>query len=98
MPVAPDPIVSIALPILALMKDKGVKVSVMVPQTTRRETLRKLKTLVQVRSREQMFGGGIISADDQLIILLGEDPLTGLTSATSSAHSGLGRVGKSAFD
>src|SRR2546428_7388691 len=31
MPVAPDPIVSIALPILALVKEKGVKVSVMVP-------------------------------------------------------------------
>ena len=98
MPVAPDPIVSIALPILALMKDKGVKVSVMVPQTTSRETLRKLKTLVQVRTREQMFGGGIISDDDQIIILLGEDPLKGLTLAISSDHIGLVRFGKSYFE
>src|SRR6184192_3730661 len=98
MPIAPDPIVSIALPILALMKDKGVKVSVMVPQTTSRETLRKLKTLVQVRTREQMFGGGIISDDDQIIILLGEDPLKGLTLAISSDHIGLVRFGKSYFE
>ncbi len=98
MPVAPDPIVSIALPILALMKDKGVKVSVMVPQTTSRETLRKLKTLVQVRTREQMFGGGIISDDNQIIILLGEDPLKGLTLAISSDHIGLVRFGKSYFE
>ena len=98
MPVAPDPIVSIALPILALMKDKGIKVSVMVPQTTSRETLRKLKTLVQVRTREQMFGGGIISDDDQIIILLGEDPLKGLTLAISSDHIGLVKFGKSYFE
>jgi len=98
MPVAPDPIVSMALPILALMKEKGVKVSVMVPQTTSRETLRKLKTLVQVRTREQMFGGGIISDDDLIIILLGEDPLKGLTLAISSDHIGLVRFGKSYFE
>ncbi len=98
MPVAPDPIVSIALPILALMKEKGVNVSVMVPQTTSRETLRKLKALVQVRTREQMFGGGIISDDDQIIILLGEDPLKGLTLAISSDHIGLVKFGKSYFE
>src|SRR5207249_7202467 len=33
MPVVPDPIVSMALPILALMRQKGVNVSVMLPVT-----------------------------------------------------------------
>src|SRR5207245_9296506 len=67
MPVAPDPIVSIALPILALMKEKGVKVSVMVPQNTSRETLRKLRGLVQVRTRQQQSEGGIIQCYDKII-------------------------------
>jgi hypothetical protein len=98
MPVVPDPIVSVALPILGLMKEKGINVSVMVPQSTSKETLRKLRGLVQVRTREQMFGGGIISDDDQIIILLGEDPLKGLTLAISSDHIGLVRFGKSYFE
>src|SRR3989442_13039486 len=87
-----------ALLLLEMVKERGVRVSVMAPQTTSRETLRKLKTLVQVRTREQMFGGGIISDDDQIIILLGEDPLKGLTLAISSDHIGLVRFGKSYFE
>jgi len=98
MPVVPDPIVSMALPILALMREKGVNVSVMLPVTTGRETVRRLKGLVQVRTREQMFGGGIISDDSQIIILLGEDPEKGLTLAISSDHIGLVRFGKSYFE
>jgi sugar-specific transcriptional regulator TrmB len=98
MPVAPEPIVSMALPVLALMKGKGVNVSVMVLQTTSRETVRKLKVLAQVRTREQMFGGGIISDDSQIVILLGEDPLKGLTLAISSDHIGLVKFGKSYFE
>jgi hypothetical protein len=87
-----------ALPALALMKGNGVNVSVMVPQTTSRDTIRKLKTLAQVRTREQMFGGGIISDDNQIIILLGEDPQKGLTLAISSDHIGLVKFGKSYFE
>jgi sugar-specific transcriptional regulator TrmB len=98
MPLAPDPIVSMALPILELMRARGIKVSVMVPQTTNRETIRKFKAFVQVRTREQMFGGGIISDDDQIIILLGEDPQKGLTLAISSDHIGLVTFGKSYFE
>jgi sugar-specific transcriptional regulator TrmB len=98
MPVAPDPIVAMALPILGLMKGKGVNVSVMVPQTTSRDTIRKLKGLAQVRTREQMFGGGIISDDNQIVILLGEDPQKGLTLAISSDHIGLVKFGKSYFE
>jgi HTH-type transcriptional regulator, sugar sensing transcriptional regulator len=98
MPVVPDPIVSAALPILGLMKEKGVNVSVMLPQTTGRETIRRLKGLAQVRTRESLFGGGIISDDNRIIILLGEDPEKGLTLAISSDHIGLVRFGKSYFE
>src|SRR6266498_4053437 len=69
MPVVPDSIVSMALPVLGLMREKGVNVSVMIPVVTSRETVRRLKGLVQVRTREQLFGGGIISDDNQIIIL-----------------------------
>src|SRR5216117_2032969 len=98
MPVVPDAIVSMALSVLALMREKGVNVSVMLPLATSRETVRQLKGLAQVRTREQMFGGGIISDDNQIMILLGEDPEKGLTLAISSDHIGLVRFGKSYFE
>jgi HTH-type transcriptional regulator, sugar sensing transcriptional regulator len=98
MPVAPDPIVSIALPILNLMKEKGVKIFVMLPETANKELIRKLRAVVEVKTRQQMFGGGIISDDNQIILLLGEEPEKGLTLAISSEHIGLVRFGKSYFE
>jgi HTH-type transcriptional regulator, sugar sensing transcriptional regulator len=98
MPVVPESIVSIAVPVLSLMREKGVRVSVMLPMTVGRETIRRVRGLAEVRTREQMFGGGIISDDNRIVILLGEDPEKGLTLAISSDHIGLVRFGKSYFE
>lgn len=98
MPVVPETIVSIALPILGLMKGKGINVHVMLPQSTSKETVKRLKSVVEVRTREQMFGGGMISDDNQIILLLGEEPEKGLTLAISSEHIGLVKFGKSYFE
>ncbi|HEX9196555.1 MAG TPA: helix-turn-helix domain-containing protein [Candidatus Bathyarchaeia archaeon] len=98
MPVVPDQIVSLALPLVGLMREKGVNVSIMLPETTSRETIRRLKGAAEVRTRESLFGGGIISDDNQIIILLGEDPEKGLTLAISSDHIGLVKFGKSYFE
>ncbi len=98
MPVAPEPIVSIALPVLTLIKEKGVKIFVMLPETASRDLIRKLRAVVEIRTRQQMFGGGIISDDNQIILLLGEEPEKGLTLAISSDHIGLVRFGKSYFE
>jgi len=98
MPVAPDPIVAMAAPLLGMMNERGVKISVMVPEVTGRETVRRLKGLAEVRLREGMFGGGIISDSNQIILLLGEEPEKGLTLAISSDHLGLVKFGKNYFE
>ena len=98
MPLVPEPILSVAVPLLSMMKDRGVRVSIMVPTSTGRETLRKMQGLAEVRVREQMFGGGIISDNNQIIILLGEEPEKNLTLAISSEHLGLVQFGKSYFE
>ncbi len=98
MPIVPDAVLSAASPLLSAMKERGVQVSVMVPEATSRETLRKLKGLAEVRVREQMFGGGLISDSNQIIILLGEEPEKGLALAISSDHLGLVKFGKSYFE
>jgi len=45
-----------------------------------------------------MFGGGMISDSNQIIILLGEEPEKGLTLAISSEHAGLVKFGKIYFE
>src|SRR5712691_4101465 len=98
MPIVPDPVMSMATPLLSLMNSRGVKVSVMIPSLINKEVTRKLKGLAEIRTREQMFGGGLISDSNEIIILLGEEPEKGLTLAISSEHVGLVKFGKSYFE
>jgi HTH-type transcriptional regulator, sugar sensing transcriptional regulator len=98
MPVVPESVISLATPLLSLMISRGIRVSLMVPSVTGRDVVRKLKGLGEVRVREQMFGGGMISDSSEIIILLGEEPEKGLTLAISSDHEGLVKFGKIYFE
>jgi len=98
MPIVPDSVISMATPLLSLMNSRGIKVSVMIPSLISKDVTRKLKGLAEVRVREQMFGGGIISDSNEIILLLGEEPEKGLTLAISSDHLGLVKFGKSYFE
>ncbi len=98
MPIVPESVISVATPLLSLLSSRGIKVSIMVPSPTAKDTIRKLKELAEVRVREQMFGGGLISDSNEIIILLGEEPEKGLTLAISSEHAGLVKFGKIYFE
>ena len=98
VPVVPEAIVTLAAPLLSIMRDRGVKVSILVTSSAGRDALRRLRSVADVRVREQMFGGGIISDSDQIILLLGEEPEKGLTLAISSDHIGLVKFGKNYFE
>lgn len=98
VPVVPEAIVALAAPLLSIMRDRGVKVSILVTSAAGKDALRTLKNVAEVRVREQMFGGGIISDNDQIILLLGEEPERGLTLAISSDHIGLVKFGKNYFE
>lgn len=98
MPMVPESIVSQASPLFSLLSARGIKVSIMVPNSTNKDVIRTLKGLAEVRVREQMFGGGMISDSNEIIILLGEEPEKGLTLAISSDHEGLVKFGKIYFE
>ncbi len=98
MPVVPDSVLSLASGMLSVLREKGVRVSVMVTGTVGRESLRVLGRLADVRVREQMFGGGLISDSSRILLLLGEEPEKGLSLAISSDHLGLVKFGKSYFE
>jgi HTH-type transcriptional regulator, sugar sensing transcriptional regulator len=98
MPIVPESVISMATPLLSLLISRGIRVSLMVPNTTSKDVIRRLKGLAEVRIREQMFGGGMISDSNEIIILLGEEPEKGLTLAISSDHEGLVKFGKIYFE
>ena len=98
VPLVPEAIVSLATPLLSGIRERGVRVSILVTSSTSKDSLRSLRNVSEVRIREQMFGGGIISDSNQILLLLGEDPEKGLTLAISSDHVGLVKFGKSYFD
>jgi sugar-specific transcriptional regulator TrmB len=98
IPIVPESAISMAAPLISLMNNRGIKVSIMVPSLSSKDVIKKLKGLAEIRVREQMFGGGIISDSSEIIILLGEEPEKGLTLAISSDHVGLVKFGKSYFE
>ena len=98
MPIVPEVVLSVASRILAVLKQRGVRVSVMVTGEVDKDSLRTLRELAEIRVREQMFGGGLISDSSRIVLLLGEEPEKGLSLAISSDHLGLVRFGKSYFE
>ncbi len=98
MPIVPEVVLSVASRILAVLKQRGVRVSVMVTGEVDKDSLRTLRELAEIRVREQMFGGGLISDSSRIVLLLGEEREKGLSLAISSDHLGLVRFGKSYFE
>ena len=98
MPIVPEAVLLVASRMLVALKEKGVRVSVMVTSAVTKDSLRPLRGLADIRVREQLFGGGLISDGSRIVLLLGEEPEKGLSLAISSDHLGLVRFGKSYFE
>src|SRR5713101_9017004 len=69
MPVVPEVVLSVASRILVVLKEKGVRVSVMVTEGVNKDSLRGLRGLADIRVREQMFVGGLISDGSRIVLL-----------------------------
>jgi len=76
---------------------KGVKIMVMSTKATDKGALKKLN-FAEIRVRDQMFGGGIISDGKEVILLLGEEKANKLDLAIWSDHVGLARFAKNYFE
>jgi len=96
VPIVPDLLVEIFAPTLLHLKNSGVKIIVMTTKKAEKEILRKLSKLAEVRVRNQMFGGGLISDEKEVILLLGEDEKKP-TLAIWSDHLGLAKFARDYF-
>jgi len=59
-------------PLLRMLHENGVKISVLVSEQTSHDIIRSLSRISEVRIKDSMFGGGVVGDSRQVMILLGE--------------------------
>ncbi len=98
-PVLPEPIVTMAAPLLLHLKETGATTQILTDKTVSSEVLDKLTKLCEVRLREQMFGGGVISDGREVMLLLGDGSDNQKVSLSIwSTHLGLTQFARNYFE
>ena len=87
-------------PILRSIHDRGVKIRILASAKMNPETVKALSRTAEVRTREGLFGGGVIADAKHVVILLGET--TGENGSLDAIaiwadHSGLAGFAKGYF-
>ncbi|HYZ51259.1 MAG TPA: TrmB family transcriptional regulator, partial [Nitrososphaeraceae archaeon] len=59
-------------PMLRMLHEKGVKITVLASEEASKDTVRSIGRIADVRLKSNMFGGGVIGDSKQVMILLGE--------------------------
>jgi len=101
LPEASEELVKQALPKLRLLHDKGVEITVLTSDKMNKESLKAVSRVADVKVKEGMFGGGIISDKRYVVILLG--PEMGAGDATETVaiwadHAGLAGFARAYFE
>jgi HTH-type transcriptional regulator, sugar sensing transcriptional regulator len=59
-------------PMLRMLHERGVRITVLASEETNTDTVRAISRVAEVRLKNNMFGGGVIGDSKQVMILLGE--------------------------
>jgi len=101
VPQAGEEIVKQALPKLRQLHDKGIEITVLTSDNLDKESLQAISRVADVKVKEGLFGGGIISDKRYVVILLGPE----ISSSSSSEivaiwadHSGLAGFAREYFE
>ena len=101
LPEASEELVKQALPKLRLLHDKGVEITVLTSDKMNKESLKAVSRVADVKVKEGMFGGGIISDKRYVVILLGPEMGTGDAAETVAIwadHAGLAGFARAYFE
>lgn len=101
LPEAGEELVKQALPKLRLLHDKGVEITVLTSDKMNKESLKAISRVADVKVKEGMFGGGIISDKRYVVILLGPEMGTGDAAETVAIwadHAGLAGFARAYFE
>lgn len=92
----PRPIIDVILKDLEHLSSMGVEIKLMVTKDMDEEIIQKLSELGEVRVKERMFGGGVVSDDRRVVLLLGSGD-TDDYLALCSDHAGLASLAREYF-
>jgi sugar-specific transcriptional regulator TrmB len=99
LPAAAEGVAKPLQPTLRMLHEKGVKITVLASESATMDTVKALSRISEVRLKNSMFGGGVISDGKQVVILLGAERV-GETSeplAIWAEHTGLASFAKEYF-
>ena len=85
-------------PLLATLKEKGVKSMILTSPDLPEATAVQLSRYVEIRTRKTMYGGGLISDSREVVLLLGGGDQGGLPLAIWASHHGLASFAKDYFE
>jgi HTH-type transcriptional regulator, sugar sensing transcriptional regulator len=83
---------------MAALKEKGVKCHVLTSPDLSKDATEQLSKHAEIRKRETMYGGGLISDAREVVLLLGSGEQGGLPLAIWASHHGLARFAKDYFE
>ncbi len=85
-------------PLLATLKEKGVKCLILTSPDLPREAAGQLAKHSELRTRKTMYGGGLVSDSREVVLLLGAGEQGGLPLAIWASHHGLASFAKDYFE
>ncbi len=85
-------------PLLAALKEKGVKTMVLTSPEVPPEAMAGLSRFAEVRTRKTMYGGGLVSDSREVVLLLGGGDQGTLPLAIWASHHGLASFAKDYFE
>ncbi len=97
IPSALSDLTSLFLPTLKNLKEKNVNIKVLITQENSEHNLKIFKDF-DIRVRDNMYGGGLISDSKQVILLLSEETETDSGAAIWAEHTGLTLRSKNYFN
>lgn len=83
--------------ILTALKERGVKIDILVSRDLPRSTESLLETVSELRNRKMLYGGGVISDSKQVVLLLGGGETASSALAIYADHIGLAGFAKDYF-
>lgn len=83
--------------LLMALKEKGVRIEILTGDDLSKEALEMLGTVAEVRKRNTLYGGGVISDSRQVVLLLGGGDTESSALAIWADHIGLAGFAKDYF-
>ncbi len=85
-------------PLLAALKEKGVKSMILTSPELPKEGVEQLSRFAELRTRKTMYGGGLISDSREVILLLGGGEQGAVPLAIWASHHGLASFARDYFE